>query len=138
MTKHSGSIILLRGLPGSGKSTLAEILSESGKYPVYSIDDYFTDDNGIYSFNHLNNHLAYDVCQKRVLKEIKAGTEKILVDNTFTMKWEMDPYFKMAEENHYRIFVITVENYHGHENIHGIPGEQMQKMNEKFKVKLLP
>ncbi len=37
------SIILIRGLPGSGKSSLARLLSENGKYPVFSIDDYFMD-----------------------------------------------------------------------------------------------
>jgi predicted AAA+ superfamily ATPase len=35
------ALILLRGLPGAGKSTLAKLLSENGKYPVFSIDDYF-------------------------------------------------------------------------------------------------
>ncbi|MFM9005746.1 MAG: AAA family ATPase, partial [Flavobacteriales bacterium] len=37
-------LILLRGLPGSGKTTLAKVLSEEGKYPLFSIDDYFTDE----------------------------------------------------------------------------------------------
>ncbi|EMP07134.1 AAA domain protein [Leptospira interrogans serovar Pyrogenes str. 200701872] len=37
------SLILLRGLPGAGKSRLAKLLSENGKYPVFSVDDYFTD-----------------------------------------------------------------------------------------------
>lgn len=37
------SLILLRGLPGAGKSRLSKLLSENGKYPVFSIDDYFTD-----------------------------------------------------------------------------------------------
>ncbi len=36
------NLVLLRGLPGSGKSTLATLLSENGKYPIYSIVDYFT------------------------------------------------------------------------------------------------
>jgi adenylate kinase family enzyme len=36
------SLIILRGLPGSGKSTLAKLLSENDKWPVYSIDSYFT------------------------------------------------------------------------------------------------
>jgi predicted kinase len=130
------NLILLRGLPGSGKSTLAAELSEKGKYPVFSVDDYFTDENGTYSFNHLRNHLAYDACIANTKKAMINKTEKIFVDNTLTLDWEMEPYFKLATEYDYRIFVVTVENYHGQTNIHAIPKEQILKMAEKYKVKL--
>ena len=132
------SIILIRGLPGSGKSTLARVLSENGKYQVYSVDDYFTDENGNYIFDHSKNHLAYDECKKNVLSEIQKKAEKIFVDNTFTLDWEMEPYFKLAKENNYKIFVLTMENYHSGENIHEISKDQINKMAEKYKVKLLP
>ncbi len=132
------SIILIRGLPGSGKSTLAELLSENGRYPVFSVDQFFTDKEGNYNFDPLKNHLAYDECQHKVRMEIKKKTKKIFVDNTFTLGWEMDPYFKMAEENNCRIFVFTLENYHSGTNVHGITKDQISKMAEKYKVKLLP
>ena len=132
------SLFLIRGLPGSGKSTLAQKLSEAGKYPVFSVDEYFTDANGNYSFDHLQNHIAYDQCKKKTSDEMQKRTEKIFVDNTFTLDWEMEPYFKMAAENDYAIFVMTVENCHGSKNIHGISEEQIKKMAEKYKVKLLP
>ena len=133
----SGSLILLRGLPGSGKSTLAKLLSEDGKYPVFSVDDYFTDANGRYEFDHLKNHLAYENCIRNTLDSIKSNVKKIFIDNTFTLDWELEPYFKMAKENNYSIFVCTVENYHGSENIHNISTEQLQKMAQKYKVVLL-
>lgn len=136
--KKNISIILIRGLPGSGKSTLAELLSENGKYPVFSVDQFFTDKEGKYDFDHLKNHLAYDECKSHVMMEIKKETKKIFVDNTFTLGWEMDPYFKMAEENNCRIFVFTMENYHSGTNVHGITKDQMSKMAEKYKIKLLP
>ena len=131
------SLILLRGLPGSGKSTLADILSENSKYPVFSIDQYFTDEHGRYVFNHLENHLAYEACEKKTLTAMKESIRKIFLDNTFTLDWEIEPYFKMAAENDYNVFVMTVENYHGKNNIHGIPHEQMKKMAEKYKVRLM-
>ena len=134
----SGSLILLRGLPGSGKSTMASILSEDGKHPVFSVDDYFTDKNGGYEFDHLKNHLAYDNCIQNTLDSIKKNVPKIFIDNTFTLDWELEPYFIMAKENNYRIFVCTVENYHGSENIHNISNEQLQKMATKYKIRLLP
>jgi len=137
-TESMNAIILIRGLPGSGKSTLADVLSENKQYPVFSVDQFFTDSEGNYAFEYQNNHIAYDRCKQNVLNEIQKGTKKIIVDNTFTLDWEMEPYFKLAADNDYRIFVLTVENYHGGKNIHGIDDEQLRKMAEKYRVKLLP
>ena len=136
MQSLNKTILLIRGLPGSGKTTLANALSENGKYNIFSVDQYFTDEEGNYSFNYLDNHKAYDECKKRVMEDVKRGAEKILVDNTFTLDWEMEPYFKIAKENDYMIFVFTVENYHGGKNVHGISEEQVRKMGEKYKVRL--
>src|ERR1041384_3861594 len=110
------SLILLRGLPGSGKSTLAEQLSENGKYPVFSVDDFFTDDKGNYKFEFEKNHLAYKQCEQNTRKAMENKIPKIFLDNTFTLEWEVEPYFKMAAEFGYRIFVLTVENRHHGKN----------------------
>lgn len=132
-----GLLILLRGLPGSGKSTLAAELSENGKYPVFAIDDYFTDPKtGAYCFEFEKNHLAYKQCEMNAKKAIEEGIKKIFVDNTFTLEWEMDPYFKLADEYGYKVFVATIENRHGSENIHQVSNEQLEKMASKYKVKL--
>ncbi len=131
------SLILLRGLPGSGKSTLSEILSENKKYPVFSIDHFFTDDKGNYSFEFDKNHIAYKQCETQTRNEMQKGIEKIFVDNTFTLEWEMEPYFKMAAEFGYMLFVVTVENRHGSKNIHHISEEQIQKMAAKYNVQLM-
>ena len=136
MDRNIHSIILLRGIPGSGKSTLAWTLSESGKYPVYSVDDFFTDPAGKYQFDHQKNHLAYEQCRTNTETAMKNGVEKIFVDNTFTIDWEMDPYIELARKYNYRLFVVTVENYHGSRNIHNIPDEQVEKMKGKYKVRL--
>ena len=133
MTK---SLIILRGLPGSGKSTLAKVLSEE-KYPVLSIDDYFTNsESGEYKFDFDKNHLAYKSCEDRTKTFMQKGSEKIFLDNTFTLEWEMESYFKMAAEFNYQVFVVTVENRHGSKNIHSISNEQLKKMAEKYKVVL--
>jgi hypothetical protein len=68
---------------------------------------------------------------------MKLGFEKIFVDNTFTLEWEMEPYFRLAKEKDYRIFVITVENRHGNTNIHQISREQLEKMASKYQVRLM-
>jgi predicted kinase len=136
--EEKNSLILLRGLPGSGKSTLAQLLSEKGKYPVHSVDSYFTNEStNEYRFEFDKNHLAYRQCEDRTRMSMEEKMEKIFVDNTFTIEWEVEPYFKLAAEFDYNIFVITVENYHGHENIHNISREQLEKMAGKYKVRLM-
>lgn len=129
-------LIVLRGLPGSGKSTLAELLSEQGKYPCISIDDYFTDTLGHYNFIHSENFKAYEQALQRTEKAMQDRHQKIFLHNVFSLDWEMEPYFKLAEKYGYRLFVMTVENYHNSDNVHGISEDQLSKMAAKFKVKL--
>lgn len=131
------SLIILRGLPGSGKSTLAKLISEEGKYPVYSIDDYFTNEKGEYNFKFDQNHLAYKACESNVMHAMKNALPKIILDNVFSLEWEMEPYFKLAAEHNYAVHVVTVENRHGHKNVHAISDEQVKKMAAKFSVKLI-
>jgi predicted kinase len=135
---NNNSLILLRGLPGSGKTTLAKVLSENNTYPVFSVDDYFTDEvTSEYIFNFKNNHLAYKQCEDLSRDAMQQKISKIFVHNTFTMDWELEPYFKLAAEFKYVLFVVTVENYHHNKNTHEVSDEQLQKMAEKYKVKLL-
>lgn len=131
------ALILLRGLPGAGKSTLAELLSEKGAYPVLSIDSYFINEKGDYHFKFDENHKAYKACEQKTEEALKNNSPKVFVDNTFTFDWEMEPYFKLASNYNYRLHVVTVENYHGGKNIHHVDEDQLRKMADKYKVKLI-
>lgn len=132
------SFIILRGLPGAGKTTLATILSEDNKWPVFSIDSYFIDPvTKEYNFQFDKNHLAYKNCEEQTKQAMKNKTEKIFLDNVFSLDWEIEPYFKLASIYNYKIFVATVENYHSNTNSHNVSDEQLQKMAAKYKVKLL-
>lgn len=116
---------------------MANELSEEGKYPVFSVDDFFTDtSSGFYEFRFEENHLAYRDCLERVRTAINAGFKKIFIDNTFTLEWEMEPYFGLASEFGCHVHVITVENRHGGKNQHHISQEQIEKMAAKYKVRL--
>jgi hypothetical protein len=60
----------------------------------------------------------------------------IVVSNTFTQEWEMEPYYELAKEYGYKVFSIIVENRHGGVNIHGAPEEKVEQMRERFTIKL--
>lgn len=130
-------LIILRGLPGSGKTTLAKIISENGKYPIFSVDDYFTNNqNSEYVFDFSKNHIAYKKCLENCENAMKENKEKIILHNVFSMEWEIKPYLEMANKYNYTVHIASVENYHNSKNTHAISEEQIQKMASKYKVKL--
>lgn len=129
-------MLLLRGLPGSGKTTLAGVLSALPGSTVLSIDDYFTDENGVYTFRHLDNHKAYQHCIDRVEEAMRSECPHIIVHNTFVYDWEMKPYIDLAHTHHYQLHVVTVEKYHNGQNVHEVTDEQITKMAEKYGVRL--
>ena len=125
-------LFLLRGLPGSGKSTLAETL---GGYHLEA-DMFFTNDDGEYNFDPQQLPTAHKWCKTMVQELMDEGVERIVVSNTSTQLWEMEPYINMAEENGYIVFSLIVENRHGGNNIHGVPSESIENMKNRFEVQL--
>ena len=131
------SLYLLRGLPGAGKSTLAKKLGEAH----FEADMYFTNENGQYIFNGADIKKAHEWCQNEVqlamiLNHTSGLNESIVVSNTFTQEWEMEPYYKLAETYGYRVFSLLVENRHGGENLHNVPEDKIEVMRKRFEVKL--
>jgi predicted kinase len=131
------TLYLLRGLPGAGKSTLASQLADSH----FEADMYFTNENGQYLFNSSEIKKAHAWCQSEVhtamiLNHTTGDNEKIVVSNTFTQGWEMEPYYKLAESYGYRVFSIIVENRHGGENQHGVPEDKIEAMRVRFEFRL--
>lgn len=59
-----------------------------------------------------------------------------MVANTFTKKSEMNEYFKLAETYGYMIHSIIVENRHNGVNVHNVPEEQIERMTNRFSIKL--
>jgi hypothetical protein len=128
------TLFLLRGLPGSGKSTVANTLSED-KYPVLEADQYFMK-GGNYNFDMKKLWLAHGDCQKRTEEELKKGTEKVFVSNTFTTESEMAKYRELAEKYKYRLVTMIVENRHESSSVHNVPAENLEKMRTRFEIKI--
>ena len=60
----------------------------------------------------------------------------IVVSNTFTRAWEMEPYFELAEKYGYKVHTLVVENRHGGVNEHNVPAEEIEQMKNRFKIRL--
>lgn len=125
-------LTICRGIPGSGKSTFAKTLG--GQH--YEADMYFIDEEGNYNFDVTKIKDAHQWCQSFVETDMVLEYPKIVVSNTFTQDWEMEPYFKLAKEYGYTVFTIVVENRHGGVNQHGVPEDKLQMMKDRFQINL--
>lgn len=98
-------------------------------------DMYFMND-GIYEFDASKLREAHDWCRKEVFRSMATNWKRIIVSNTFTQEWEMENYYKLAEQYGYQVYSLVVENRHGGVNQHGVPAEAVARMKDRFEIKL--
>jgi len=139
--KLDRTLILLRGVPGSGKSTFASVIEN--ELSICEADKFFYNKEGQYIFDSSELKFAHIWCFNQVRTRMEENKEsqglyysKIVVSNTFTQEWEMERYFKLAQEYGYRVFSLIVENRHGGENIHNVPDNKLEQMKNRFSIKL--
>ena len=126
-------LILFRGLPGAGKSTLASVLCDV----CLSADDFFMDAEGAYHYDKSKIKAAHEDCLTRTAEAMASGVERIGVANTFTESWEMEPYFRLASAEGYRIHAVIVETRgHYRQNVHGTPISVINYMRSRFNISL--
>ena len=130
-------LYIVRGIPGSGKSTFAKTL---GGIHIEA-DQYFVDADGNYNFDGSKIKLAHEYCRlkTKAWMEINGdlvSEDKIVVSNTFTQEWEMEPYFELAKEYGYKVFSVIIENRHGNTNEHNVPEDKIEQMKNRFSIKL--
>jgi len=130
------TLYLLRGLPGAGKSTLAKSIGV-----VYFEADMFFMVGNEYKFDMSKIKDAHAWCQDQVRTAMKnadagIGDTRIAVANTFTQECEMKAYTDMATEYGFTVFSIIVESRHKSTNIHGVPADVLDRMEERFELKL--
>ena len=135
------TLFIVRGLPGAGKSTFANYMWSS--FVICEADKYFTDkETGEYRFDPSKIKDAHAWCQEEVKTRMEDNQvnpqyySEIIVSNTSTQEWEMEPYFKLAEKYGYTVFSLIVENRHNGINQHGVPAETLQVMRDRFEIKL--
>jgi predicted kinase len=123
-------LILLRGLPGAGKSTLAKRVCNQH----IEADMFFMKD-GEYKFDPTKLKQAHEWCREKTEMWMRDGYN-VVVSNTFTQEWEMENYYKLAEQYGYRVHSIIVENRHNGVNEHGVPADKLEQMKNRFQIKL--
>ena len=128
----NNTLYIVRGIPGSGKSTLAKTLG--GKH--YEADMFFIDGEGNYNFDFTKIKDAHQWCQGMVKGDMILEYPKIVVSNTFTQEWEMQTYIDLAKKYGYQVTTLIIENRHGNSNVHNVPTETLDRMRQRFEVKL--
>ena len=121
-------LVLIRGLPGSGKSTMAKALQKAG-FEWFEADSYHLNDEGDYCYIPANVRAAHEWCQRETFKALANG-KRVVVSNTFTRRFEMEPYFEMAKT--FGIEPNILESTGNWPNVHGVPAEVVEKMRQRW------
>jgi predicted kinase len=88
-----------------------------------------------YDFDASKLYQAHKQCQQYTEDAMNEGWN-VVVSNTFTTEKELKPYLDLAVKYGYSVTSMIVENRHGNASIHDVPEETMQKMRNRFSVKL--
>ena len=140
------NIYIMRGLPGAGKSTWAR-----RNYPeahVCSADTFFLDDEGVYRFDGTLISQAHASCLRgfaeilaSIARDPSKSPEVVIVDNTAIKAWEISPYYNLAKAYGHESRIIHVkcdaETAHSR-NVHGVPLERVEKMDDGLACEELP
>ena len=128
-------LILVRGLPGTGKSTLGALFR--GLPPVLAADDYFMVAEGEYRFDPTFLGQAHSACQYRTRGALGCNPI-VVVANTFSQRWELEPYFSLAREYNAKVHVIDLfdagldDAALAVRNVHGVPERSIATMRARW------
>lgn len=134
-------LIIIRGVSGSGKTTLSKLLADAFTAQGFraftcEADNYFYDEDGNYNFIQSELSFAHEWCQDCAELYMEGGVEIVIVSNTFTQNWEMEPYIKLAEKFGYSVDSIVKENLHSGESVHQVPDKTLQRQRDRLKSSL--
>jgi predicted kinase len=125
------TLYIMRGIPGSGKSTMAKQIASLHNGLICSADDYFMHD-GFYQFDQKQLGAAHLACYHKAKSAMETGIKCIIIDNTNTKKWQMQPYEIAAGQHGYTVRYIEMPMIPVDEafkrNVHHVPFEVIQRM----------
>jgi predicted kinase len=103
----------MQGAAGSGKSTMAAAIKDSHdqkrEEALILGSDEFWNQNGKYVFDPTRLEDAHRWNQRRVAKAMIDITPIIIVDNTNTQQWEIEPYLHLAKMFGYAVQIVRVD-----------------------------
>ncbi|KAJ3190470.1 hypothetical protein HDU85_000768 [Gaertneriomyces sp. JEL0708] len=76
-------LYILRGVPGSGKSTLAKSIAAREGGQIYSTDDFFIDDDGVYCFDASRIGDAHRWNQERAIVAMGRSVNPVIIALSF-------------------------------------------------------
>lgn len=120
-------LFLVRGLPGSGKTTLARTLSPEC---AVAADDFMVDHGGNYAFDPGRLRHCHERCRSQVDQWMLARKLRIVVHNTFSQRWEAQPYLDLAEVRRYQVEIVECRGQFG--SIHGVPPKAIKRMRSRW------
>jgi len=122
-------LILIRGISGSGKTTHAkELIKENPTLSHYEADMYFYK-NDKYQFDPNKLKQAHHWCKTKT-EDCLQNNKSVIVSNTFTQKWEIEPYIQLGKK--YEADIIIKKATGNYKNVHGVPDEALDRMRTRW------
>ena len=128
------TLYAVRGLPGSGQSSLGSKLGNA-----VAADDWFTDSEGVYRFDCRGLADAHADCLVRTRRILDGGGD-VAVCNTFSSRWELEPYIALAAERPDSVRLVVMDLYDAGltdealaaRNLHGVPVAGIAAMRRRW------
>lgn len=136
-------ITLIRSCSGAGKTFLANQITNGGTTcPIVEADDFFLVGETFpkYQFDATLLHQAHSWCKleaERLLRRYGS----VCVANTFTERWEFEPYIVMAQKYKTKLHILEPDTPWAFDldelvrrNAHGVPREVIEKQLNRWTV----